>query len=133
MFLGTYNSKILPGKQVVLPAKLRNVLGSSRAIITTGFDVCINGFSVKDWESISGQELTKPVSTAEGRRIRQKMFAGASEVDLDDQGRFVIPENLRQHAKLESKLVIIGAGDHFEIWDEDKWNALQQELAAQND
>ncbi len=127
MFLGTFAPKILGSWQMVLPAKLRNALGSDRAIITTGFDKCIYGFAVEDWKRITDQEvLNKPLFSEEGRRIRQRMFAAALEVDLDDQGRFVIPEGLRDYAGLKENLAVIGAGDHFEIWDKDEWDKLSR-------
>lgn len=121
MFLGTFTPKFLAKGQISLPAKIRNSLGGNRAIITTGLDKCLYGFSITDWDKIAQQELVKPLSSEEGRRIRHQIFAGAVEIDLDDQGRFVIPENLRSFADLNENLMVIGAGDHFEIWDKDEW------------
>lgn len=125
MFLGTFTPKFLTKGQISLPAKIRNSLGSNRAIITTGLDKCLYGFSMTDWDKIAQQELIKPLSSEEGRRIRHQIFAGALEIDLDDQGRFVIPENLRRFAGLEEDLVVIGAGDHFEIWDKSEWEKIK--------
>ena len=121
MFLGTFTPKVLSSWQIVLPSKIRGVLGSDRAIVTTGFDKCLYGFSLDEWNKMSILELTKPLSTPEGRSIRHQMFAMAVEVDLDEQGRFVVPENLRKYAGIKDDLAIIGAGDHFEIWDKDEW------------
>lgn len=128
MFLGTFSPAIASTGQVALPTKLRSALGGDRAIITTGFDKCINGFSLIDWNKISDQELVKPLSTEEGRKIRHQMFAKAVEVDLDDQGRFVIPENLRKFAGIKTAVAIVGAGDHFEIWDKDGWLSYSSTL-----
>lgn len=125
MFLGTFTPKFLAKGQISLPAKIRNSLGDSRAIITTGLDKCLYGFSLTDWNKIAEQELAKPLSSEEGRRIRHQIFAGALEIDLDDQGRFVIPENLRRFAGLNKDLVVVGAGDHFEIWDKDEWEKIK--------
>jgi len=121
MFLGTFTPSLATTGQVALPSKLRSALGSDRAFITAGFDKCINGFSVEDWKKISEQELTKPLSTEDGRKIRHQMFTKAVEVDLDDQGRFVIPETLREFAGIKTQIAVVGAGDHFEIWDKDEW------------
>jgi MraZ protein len=121
MFLGTFTPTLASTGQFALPSKLRSALGSDRAVITTGFDKCINGFSVDDWNTIAQQELVKPLSTPEGRKIRHQMFANAIEVDLDDQGRFVVPEGLRRFAGIKTQIVAVGAGDHFEIWDKDEW------------
>lgn len=128
MFLGTFNPKLLARDQVVLPAKIRSNLGNDRAILTTGFDKCIYGFSLEDWNKIAEQELIKPLSTLEGRKIRQVMFARALEVDFDDQGRFVIPGSLREYAGIASELTVIGAGDHFEIWNTEEWEKVKKGL-----
>lgn len=121
MFYGTFTPKLLASGQVVLPAKIRAGLKGNKAIVTTGYDKCVYGFSIDQWQKMADQELIKPLSTIEGRQVRQKMFAAAEEVDLDAQGRFVINENLRKYAEIASNMVVIGAGDHFEIWSEEEW------------
>lgn len=124
MFLGTFSPSLASTGQVALPVKLRSALGSDRAVITTGFDKCIFGFSLTEWQKLGEMELVKPLSTLEGRNVRRRMYAEAVEVDLDDQGRFVIPEILRKYAGIKEKIAVIGAGDHFEIWDKDEWTNL---------
>ncbi len=122
MFLGTFTPKFLAKGQIALPAKIRNGLGGDRTVLTTGFDKCLYGFSLEDWQKIAASELVKPLSTAEGRLVRRQMFASAEEVDLDNQGRFVINENLRNYAGINGEeVIVIGAGDHFEIWDKNEW------------
>lgn len=125
MFLGTFKSKLLTKNQHSLPSKIRAGLDGRRAIISIGFDKCIYGFSAKDWEKIVEQELMKPLISEEGRRIRQRIFAQAEEVDLDKQGRFVIPEYLRSYAGILEDIVVIGAGDHFEIWSAPEWEKIR--------
>ncbi len=124
MFLGTFSPSLASTGQVALPTKIRSALGSDRAIITAGFDKCVYGFSLADWNKISELELTKPLSSQEGRKVRHDMFASAIEVDLDEQGRFVIPENLRKFAGISGKIAVVGAGDHFEIWNKEEWEKL---------
>lgn len=126
MFLGTFKSKLLTKNQHSLPSKIRAGLDGNRVIISVGFDKCIYGFSAKDWEKIVEQELMKPLISEEGRRIRQRIFAQAEEVDLDKQGRFVIPEYLRAYAEIVEDIVVIGAGDHFEIWNSPEWEKMQK-------
>ena len=128
MFLGTFTPKLLNTGQMSLPAKIRNGLTGERAILTSGFETCVYGFSHEEWEKISTQELTKPLSTGEGRQIRRQMFGMATEVELDDQGRFVVPEFLRAYAKLSENVLVIGAGDHFEIWNEAEFTRISNEV-----
>ena len=125
MFLGKFEAKLLPSNQFVLPAKLRNALKTKDLIIAKGFDNCIYGFSVEEWEKIASQELLKPLLSEEGRRMRQKVFSQAEQVDFDKQGRFVLPEYMLVFAKIKDQIIIIGAGDHFEIWDKDEWTKLK--------
>ena len=128
MFLGTFEPKLLANGQMSLPVKIRGALGQDRAIITTGFDKCIYGFSIEDWQRITAGELQKPLSTIEGRQVRQRMFAAAVEVDFDTQGRFVIPEILKKYAGIKENLVVIGAGDHFEMWDQQEWKKYSAQI-----
>ena len=122
--MGTYVSKLMPRNQFVLAAKLSKSLSGDRLIIAKGFDRCVYGFSVEQWQKIAEAELLKPLLTEEGRRMRQQVFSQAEEVDLDKQRRFVLPEYLLKHAQIKNDLVVIGAGDHFEIWDKDEWANL---------
>lgn len=124
MFLGTFTPKLLINGQMALPSRLRNALGGDRAILTSGFDRCIYGFSVADWEKTSSFELAKPLSSNEGRAVRRRMFAAAVEIDLDDQGRFVLPEYLKKYAGINLEIIVAGAGDHFEIWAKDAWESM---------
>lgn len=131
MFLGTFTPKLLAKGQVSLPAKIRSALGSDRAVLTTGFEKCLYGFSGEEWNKLAGLELAKPLSTAEGREIRRKMFAAACEIETDDQGRFVLPDFLRDYAGINDDLVIIGAGDHFEIWNTKEYERISKETRHQ--
>lgn len=126
MFLGTFTLKLLGSGQVVLPAKLRGQLPDRRAILAKGFDKCVYGFTIDTWQRLSEQELLKPLLTEEGRRMRQQVFSQAEEVDCDKQGRFVVPAYLRDYAEISVEIVIIGAGDHFEIWNKNDWETLSR-------
>lgn len=125
MFLGTFTLKLLTNSQVVLPAKIRAQLPDKRAVLAKGFDRCVYGFTLEAWEKLAEQELLKPLLTEEGRRIRQRVFSQAEEVDCDKQGRFVIPGYLREYAGISEEITIIGAGDHFEIWNQKEWEKIK--------
>jgi MraZ protein len=97
--------------------------------LAKGFDKCVYGFTLDTWQRLAEQELLKPLLTEEGRRMRQRVFSQAEEVDCDKQGRFVVPAYLRQYAGIVEEIVVIGAGDHFEIWDKDEWEKLSRSSA----
>ena len=121
MFLGSYSpsfDKI--SRRVALPKKVRDYLAQNEVILSYGFEECIFGFDLKDWEKQSERELEKPIHDKITRDLRRFLFAGAVNVELDDQGRIVLPGKLLEYAKIQ-RPVIIGCGDHFEIWDEVVW------------
>ena len=131
MFLGTYNPNLIGKGRIALPKKIRNELVGERLVLTIGFEKCIFGFSEKSWEEIVKPELSRPLfSDAEGRNLRRKMCMEAMVITLDSQGRFVIPEGMIRYASLGDNLTIIGAGDHFEIWNNETWNNYLKTIEA---
>lgn len=129
MFLGTYEPNLLDKNRIALPKKIRQELGSDSVILTIGFETCIFGFTEKVWEEITKLELGRPLfSDKEGRDLRRKMCAAAIKIELDSQGRFVLPENMAEYAGISGSLVIIGAGDHFEIWNTKEWEGYRTEI-----
>jgi MraZ protein len=122
MFLGTYQPNLIGKGRIALPKKIRNELAGERMVLTIGFEKCIFGFSEKDWGEIVKPELSRPLfSDSEGRKLRRKMCMEAAVVNLDSQGRFIMPEAMMAFAGIKENLTLIGAGDHFEIWDSVNW------------
>ena len=115
---------MMPNNQFVLASKLAKNLAGDKLVIAQGFDKCIYGFDVAVWQKIAETELLKPLLTPEGRRMRQEIFSKAEEVDLDKQRRIVLPDYLVKYAGIKEEITVIGAGDHFEIWDKDEWTNL---------
>lgn len=130
MLLGTYKPNLIGKNRLALPVRLRKEIKGSRLVLATGFEKCILGFEEKKWEEVTAPDLSRPLSDSEGRDLRRKMFAGAAVVELGVQGRFVIPEAMAKYAGIKEKVVLIGAGDHFEIWEEARWqNYLKKEAS----
>lgn len=115
--------------RVALPKKIRQEVGNERVVLTIGFEECIFGFAEKTWEKAIEPELVRPLfSDKEGRDLRRKMCSEAVYIELDSQGRFVIPERMKEFASLKEKIVVIGAGDHFEIWDKNLWKEYRRKV-----
>lgn len=128
MFLGSYEPSFdLKSRRIALPKKIRDYLATSEIVLSYGFEKCIFGFDTKMWESQSAKQLEEPINARSARDIRRFFFSSAVTCALDDQGRFVIPGSLLEYAGLKSP-VIIGAGDHFEIWEDTVWERLRKEL-----
>lgn len=131
MLLGTYQPTLIGKNRLALPSKLRREIKGNRLVLTVGFEECILGFEEKRWEEVTASDLSRPLSDSEGRDLRRKMFTEAMVITLDSQGRFVVPGTMMKYAGIKTKLTIIGAGDHFEIWDSDRWDIYRQELDKQ--
>jgi len=130
MFLGTFEPNLMTKGRVSLPKKLRDELSGNHLVLTIGFEDCIFGFTQRVWEEVTKPELERPLfSDKEGRDLRRKMCSEAISVELDSQGRFIIPARMFEYAKIKEKLIIIGAGDHFEIWDKQSWEEYRKKLS----
>jgi MraZ protein len=130
MFLGTFEPNLLDKGRVVLPKKIREELGTGKMILTIGFEDCIFGFAPKEWDEVTRPELTRPLfSDKQGRDLRRIMCAQAVNVELDGQGRCIVPLSMLEFAGIGTEgLVIIGAGDHFEIWSKKRWQEYRMGL-----
>ena len=128
MIVGDFAATLGDQSRIALPKKIREQVTGIELVLAKGFEGCIFGFQKSVWEEIAKQELLKPVSTEEGRRIRRQMFAAAEIIAFDEQGRYVLPKTLKEYAHLTRDVVIIGAGDHFEIWDKTRWQEYVKTL-----
>ena len=128
MFLGQYSAKFSGKGRVILPKKLREEIQGIGLILSRGFESCIWGFSIKDFEREAMKQLEVPATEERARYMRRYLFSGSEPVELDNQGRFVIPSALLTFANLKIDVVIIGAGDHFEIWDKRIWERHLKEV-----
>ncbi|KKS98580.1 MAG: MraZ protein, MraZ protein [Candidatus Gottesmanbacteria bacterium GW2011_GWA2_43_14] len=129
MFLGTFEPNLMEKGRLALPKKIREELGGKRLVLTIGFEKCIFGFTEKAWEKTTEPELSRPLfSDKEGRDLRRKMFADAINVELDSQGRFIIPERMMEYAGIEEQVLVKGAGDHFEIWNKNIWEEYRRQI-----
>lgn len=127
MFFGTYPNINVDKRRLSLPKKIRSELQGDKVVLTSGFDDgCIFGYQENVWQEISKVELINPLKDAQSRKTRRQMFAEASIEDVDEHGRIIIPQNLAETAQIKEEVIIIGAGDHFEIWDPKNWEQYKQ-------
>ncbi len=120
MFLGEYKLKFSGKGRIVLPKLMREEVGG-KVILSRGFEGCIWGFSEKGFEKEAKKQLEISSTEERARMIRRYLFSGSVSAELDVQGRFVIPSTLLIYAKVEKEVVIIGTGDHFEVWNNSQW------------
>jgi len=114
MFLGEYKLNFTGKGRIALPKKFREQLGEqSQVVLSRGLDNCIWGFAKSAWEAQAAIQLERPVTDKEARDLRRYLFSAAVEIDVDAQGRIVIPAQLLAFAGIRKEPVVIGAGDHF--------------------
>ncbi len=122
MFLGEYDHALDERGRITLPRKIRQELeGEADVILARGFDTCIFGFDRSSWEREAGKHLETPVTDEKGSSLRRYLFSGAQKEELDKLGRILLPAQLKEYASISRNVAIIGAGDHFEIWDKERW------------
>ena len=131
MFLGEYEHTIDTKARLAVPAKFRAQIQAGRgAVLSKGMGTCLAVYLLDRWEEKSN-ELVAGRTSEELRDFERRIYPSASEIELDAQGRMVIPAKLRTYAKLENEATIVGVRDHFEIWDRATWQAYQERLDAE--
>ena len=128
MFLGEYTTRFSGKGRVILPRKIRQEIKGIQIILSRGFEGCIFGFDIRDWKKEAEKQLEISATEERARYLRRYMFSGSEPVEFDSQGRIVIPSALLTYAKLVNEVVIIGAGDHFEIWAKRIWKKHLKEI-----
>jgi MraZ protein len=128
MLLGTYSHSLDAKGRLIVPAKLRESLGDS-FVITKSLDHCLAIYPNSGWENFIGKIETLPkISSEPARRLRRFYFGNSQTIEVDKQGRILIPGNLREYAGLTRDCVLIGVNDHVEIWDQEAWNAYNNDI-----
>src|SRR3982751_2531091 len=120
MFIGEYSLSMDNKGRCAVPAKFRQTLGQG-AVLTRGLDKSLFLYPKKQWEVIAGKLATLPISQANSRAFARLMLAGAWDVEIDKQGRMMIPDYLRKFAGLTKKIIVAGLYDRLEIWDDQTW------------
>jgi len=121
MFMGEFQHSIDDKGRLIIPAKFREALGAS-FVITRGLDQCLFVYPRSEWEILETKLKTLPFTRSDARAFTRFFFSGATECDLDKQGRANIPSNLREYAKLNRECVVIGVSSRVEIWDKQAWD-----------
>ena len=129
MLIGEYEHSLDAKGRLIMPAKLREDIGE-KFIVTKGLDGCLFAFSQKEWEVFEQKLRALPVSNKNARDFSRFFFAGAIECEIDKQGRFLISSNLREFAKLDKDVVIIGMNSRLEIWSKEKWQQCDDNISA---
>lgn len=120
MFMGEYRHTIDDKGRIIVPAKFRDGLGDT-FVVTRGLDNCLFAYPRSEWTQLEQKLKALPFTKADARKFTRFFFSGASEVELDKQGRVNIPANLREYARLKKDCVVIGVSTRIEIWCKEEW------------
>jgi len=120
LFIGEYEHSVDAKGRVIMPAKLREDIGE-KFIVTKGLDGCLFAYSITEWTNFEDKLKKLPLTNKNARDFVRFFLSGAVECEIDKQGRFLIPGNLREYATLEKEIIIIGVGTRIEIWNKEEW------------
>ncbi len=120
MFMGEYAHSIDSKGRLIMPARFREQLGSE-FVVTKGLDDCLFVYSPEEWQEIEKAFRQIPLTTRDARKFARFFFAGAASVELDKQGRVLLPAVLRDFAGLTKDVVLVGVLNRIEIWDKARW------------
>lgn len=126
MFMGEFNHSVDEKGRLIMPAKFREGLGLN-FVITKGLDNCLFVYPKPEWQNLEVKLKSLPVTNTSARAFSRFFFSGATEAELDKQGRVLLPPNLREYAKLDRDLVVIGVSNRVEIWSKAEWERYSQQ------
>jgi MraZ protein len=126
---GEYQHRIDPQGRVAIPASYRESFKAG-IYLMKGFDPCVWAFTPMEWESYSAPYAAMSANSRMARTLRRRVFSTTFKLDLDRQGRAVLPQPLRQYAGLQDEVVIAGAGTWLEMWDKGRWEQQLVEMEA---
>lgn len=132
MLIGKYTHDLDPKKRLTLPSKWRTALGK-KVVVTSGLDSSLFVFSITEWEKVAEKLASTSFGNQDSRHFNRFILANAFETDVDAAGRIVIPDTLKDFAKLSSKVVLAGMYSRIELWDETLWNTSMSKVEGEAD
>ena len=124
MFYGEYYHTVDRKGRLILPARFRDICkehGIEKFFITRGLDKCIFMFNEEEWRVQEQRFKSMPFTKQESRNFNRMFFSGASDVSPDRQGRFIVPQYLKDYANIKRDVILIGISNRIEIWNSTTW------------
>ncbi len=132
MLIGEYIHTLDDKNRISLPIKFRKEMGKS-IVVAPGLDNCLSLYTTKEWQKISNKLSDSSMLASDNRSFSRFMFGQAVVVDVDGNGRILIPENLKNRSSLSTKVVVIGVQNRVEIWNESSWIEYKKKVETQAD
>lgn len=131
MFIGEYSHSLDDKGRLAVPKKFRAALAKG-AVVTRGLDNCLFLYTKTEWAKLAEKLANLPFAQANTRAFARLMLAGAMDVEVDKQGRIIVPEYLRGFAGLKKDLVVAGLYNRLELWDAEKWGEYTKRTEAES-
>ncbi|MFV0519435.1 MAG: division/cell wall cluster transcriptional repressor MraZ [Lachnospirales bacterium] len=125
MFLGEYSHNIDLKGRLIVPSKIRENLSAS-FVVTKGLDNCLFLYNIEDWTVLSDKIKALPVTDKSVRQFVRFFFGGACELEIDAQGRILLPNNLREFAGFNKEIITIGVSNRVEIWAKENYDEYSE-------
>jgi MraZ protein len=122
MLLGEYELRIDHKGRVAIPVRFREAFRGG-LVLSRGFDKCLIAYTTLEWAKVAEKLVALPLTQLNPRRISRFTFSGAFDLELDRQGRVIIPLTLRQYAEINDEVIVVGAYSHLQIWSKELWTA----------
>jgi MraZ protein len=126
MFIGEYQHALDPKNRIIVPSKFREGLDDT-FVMTKGLDGCLYGYPKAEWNRLEEKLKALPLTNKDARAFQRFFFSGAAEIEVDKQGRALIPQNLIEYALITKDIVTIGVSSRIEIWSKEKWASYNEQ------
>jgi MraZ protein len=126
--MGEFQHTLDDKGRMTIPVKFREELGSN-FVMTRGLDKCLFVYPRTEWEILEAKLKSLPMTRADARSFVRFFFSGATECELDKQGRVLIPSSLRDYAGLTRDAVVLGVSNRVEIWSQETWASYSEQAA----
>ena len=127
LLIGQYEGKVGEKGRIAFPKKLRVILGD-KLIITFGYENALTIVSEEGWKALLEGTEGRPFIQREARETQRFLLGGATNVTLDDKGRFILPDYLRSFAEVKKTVIFLGLSRYVELWDKERWDVYRQGL-----
>lgn len=127
MWYGEYSHRLDDKDRFILPSKFRQnlkTLKKKKLYITRGLDGCLSLYAEAAWRQLEEKLATLSFTKKQSRSFNRLLFSGATEIDVDTQGRITVPEYLKEFAQIKREIVIIGVVNRIEVWDKQLWQSF---------
>lgn len=131
MLIGEFRAKLGEKNRTALPRNIKEELGKE-LIITRGYEGCLIIVDQKKWQKLIKMIEIKPLTNLDVRNTKRFLVGGASEVKMDSQSRFVIPESLIKYAHLENEIVFVAIQDWIELWNAEDWQTKIDQISKES-